>query len=60
VRAGVLPGRQKDAESDTLRFVKGHKIAMAGDGVNDAHTALAAADVVSRWARVQMLAKNGK
>ncbi|MDP3961133.1 MAG: heavy metal translocating P-type ATPase [Pseudorhodobacter sp.] len=42
VRAGVLPEDKKDL-IDQLRS-KGHKIAMAGDGVNDA-PALAAADV---------------
>lgn len=42
VRAGVLPEAKKDL-IDQLRS-KGHKIAMAGDGVNDA-PALAAADV---------------
>ncbi|WP_138923462.1 heavy metal translocating P-type ATPase [Sulfitobacter sp. BSw21498] len=42
VRAGVLP-EDKKTLIDTLRR-EGHKIAMAGDGVNDA-PALAAADV---------------
>ena len=42
VRAGVLPEAKKDL-IDQLRKA-GHKIAMAGDGVNDA-PALAAADV---------------
>ncbi len=42
VRAGVLPEDKKKL-IDALR-AKGHKIAMAGDGVNDA-PALAAADV---------------
>ncbi|RID90156.1 heavy metal translocating P-type ATPase [Gemmobacter lutimaris] len=42
VRAGVLPEAKKDL-IDQLRS-EGHKIAMAGDGVNDA-PALAAADV---------------
>ncbi|MBZ0128364.1 MAG: heavy metal translocating P-type ATPase [Rhodobacteraceae bacterium] len=42
VRAGVLPEEKKDL-IDQLRR-KGHKIAMAGDGVNDA-PALASADV---------------
>jgi Cu+-exporting ATPase len=42
VRAGVLPAAKKDL-IDQLRR-EGHKIAMAGDGVNDA-PALAAADV---------------
>jgi Cu+-exporting ATPase len=42
VRAGVLPAAKRDL-IDQLRS-KGHKIAMAGDGVNDA-PALAAADV---------------
>ena len=42
VRAGVLPEDKKNL-IDQLRS-KGHKIAMAGDGVNDA-PALAAADV---------------
>ena len=42
VRAGVLPEAKKDL-IDQLRR-KGHKIVMAGDGVNDA-PALAAADV---------------
>ncbi|WP_281827467.1 heavy metal translocating P-type ATPase [Jannaschia rubra] len=42
VRAGILPEAKKDL-IDQLRR-KGHKIAMAGDGVNDA-PALAAADV---------------
>jgi Cu+-exporting ATPase len=42
VRAGVLPDAKKDL-IDQLRR-EGHKIAMAGDGVNDA-PALAAADV---------------
>ena len=42
VRAGVLPEAKKDL-IDQLRH-KGHKIAMAGDGVNDA-PAIAAADV---------------
>ncbi|MDZ4095583.1 MAG: copper-translocating P-type ATPase, partial [Paracoccaceae bacterium] len=42
VRAGVLPEDKKNL-IETLRS-KGHKIAMAGDGVNDA-PALAAADV---------------
>ena len=42
VRAGVLPEDKKDL-IDQLRR-EGHKIAMAGDGVNDA-PALAAADV---------------
>jgi Cu+-exporting ATPase len=42
VRAGVLPEAKKDL-IDQLR-ADGHKIAMAGDGVNDA-PALAAADV---------------
>ncbi len=42
VRAGVLPEDKKNLIDD-LR-AKGHKIAMAGDGVNDA-PALAAADV---------------
>jgi Cu+-exporting ATPase len=42
VRAGVLPEAKKDL-IDQLRK-EGHKIAMAGDGVNDA-PALAAADV---------------
>jgi len=42
VRAGVLPEDKKDLIDD-LR-ADGHKIAMAGDGVNDA-PALAAADV---------------
>ncbi len=42
VRAGVLPEAKKDL-IDELRKA-GHKIAMAGDGVNDA-PALAAADV---------------
>jgi Cu+-exporting ATPase len=42
VRAGVLPEAKKDL-IDQLRR-DGHKIAMAGDGVNDA-PALAAADV---------------
>jgi Cu+-exporting ATPase len=42
VRAGVLPETKKDL-IDQLRR-DGHKIAMAGDGVNDA-PALAAADV---------------
>ena len=42
VRAGVLPAAKKDL-IDQLRKA-GHKIAMAGDGVNDA-PALAAADV---------------
>jgi Cu+-exporting ATPase len=42
VRAGILPEAKKDL-IDQLRS-KGHKIAMAGDGVNDA-PALAAADV---------------
>ncbi len=42
VRAGVLPEAKKDL-IDQLRRT-GHKIAMAGDGVNDA-PALAAADV---------------
>ncbi len=42
VRAGVLPAAKKDL-IDQLRR-DGHKIAMAGDGVNDA-PALAAADV---------------
>ena len=42
VRAGVLPEAKKDL-LDQLRR-EGHKIAMAGDGVNDA-PALAAADV---------------
>ncbi len=44
VRAGVLPEAKKDL-IDQLRR-DGHKIAMAGDGVNDA-PALAAADVGS-------------
>ena len=42
VRAGVLPAAKKDL-IDQLRR-EGHKVAMAGDGVNDA-PALAAADV---------------
>lgn len=42
VRAGVLPEAKKEL-IDQLRL-EGHKIAMAGDGVNDA-PALAAADV---------------
>lgn len=42
VRAGILPEAKKDL-IDQLRR-QGHKIAMAGDGVNDA-PALAAADV---------------
>jgi len=42
VRAGILPAAKKDL-IDQLRR-DGHKIAMAGDGVNDA-PALAAADV---------------
>ena len=42
VRAGILPEAKKDL-IDQLRQ-EGHKIAMAGDGVNDA-PALAAADV---------------
>ncbi len=42
VRAGVLPEAKKDL-IDQLRL-EGHRIAMAGDGVNDA-PALAAADV---------------
>ena len=42
VRAGILPEAKKDL-IDQLRW-DGHKIAMAGDGVNDA-PALAAADV---------------
>ncbi|MDH5530415.1 MAG: HAD-IC family P-type ATPase, partial [Paracoccaceae bacterium] len=42
VRAGILPEAKKDL-IDQLRL-NGHKIAMAGDGVNDA-PALAAADV---------------
>ncbi len=42
VRAGVLPEAKKDLIDELRRA--GHKIAMAGDGVNDA-PALAAADV---------------
>ncbi len=42
VRAGVLPEAKKDLIDELRR--DGHKIAMAGDGVNDA-PALAAADV---------------
>jgi len=42
VRAGVLPEAKKDLVDQLRR--DGHKIAMAGDGVNDA-PALAAADV---------------
>ncbi|MCD1625327.1 heavy metal translocating P-type ATPase [Seohaeicola saemankumensis] len=42
VRAGVLPEDKKDLIDQMRR--EGHKIAMAGDGVNDA-PALAAADV---------------
>jgi len=42
VRAGILPEAKKDLIEQLRR--DGHKIAMAGDGVNDAH-ALAAADV---------------
>jgi P-type Cu+ transporter len=42
IRAGVSPGDKKDLVEELHR--KGHKVAMAGDGINDA-PALAAAEV---------------